>query len=100
MQFGKHSENTTRIRVDNIHIGRIHNDTVSVFETILKSKNIRRDDWIQQQILKDFGFKLNKENLPDFDTLTHERHYEDRGDWLRDKIRHFLQENGDQSNVE
>lgn len=95
MQFGKHSENATRIRVDNIHIGRVHNDTVSVFESILKDKKIKRDDWIQQQISKDFGFELIKENLAQFDLLIHEQHYEDRGDWLRDKIRHYLQNQGE-----
>lgn len=95
MQFGKHSDDMTRIRVYNIHIGRVHNDTVSIFEAALKKNKIKRDEWIQQQIVKDYGFELTKETLGQFDLLIHKQYYEDRGDWLRDKIRHFLQEQRD-----
>lgn len=90
MQFGKHSENFTRIRVNNIHIGRVHNDTIKVFEASLKAHKVNRETWIQEQSLEDFGFEITTDTLPKFDELLHSRHYEDRGDWLREKIRHFL----------
>lgn len=98
MPSGKHSDETIQIKINingqNIHFARIRRSFWDNLNHAIKDTSFSdRTKWIKEMYEKEFSIKLEtKEDLLKFDEIKYDYNYEDKSDWLRDKIRDFIKE--------
>lgn len=71
-------------------IGRLDKDIVDQLKNIVPN----RSKWIRECCLKQFGYKLSREeDILEFETLLSRNHYKNITEWLREKAREEIRNN-------
>lgn len=84
----KEHKKRTKIVIYGKHIAWIESDMLKNFNEILKIKGESRNEWIKDQCFSDFSIELQDTNsIILLDKAVKDNLYNDKSDWLRDKIR-------------
>lgn len=84
----KSFKNNKKILMYEKHIAWIENEMLEKLNIILKNKKISRHNWIKEQCMQDFSLELtNKESIANLDIIVKKNMYNDKAEWLREKIR-------------
>lgn len=75
-----------KIKIFEVHFAWVSEGLLQAFTRITGIK--RKPDWIKSCVFDDFGLELNsKEDIPKLDFLLRKGLYEDKAEWLKEKMR-------------
>jgi hypothetical protein len=79
-------EEKVKIKLFETHFAWISSSLLSDFQSATGIK--RRSDWIKKQAKQDFGITLSSsEDIPRLDMLVRAHYYDDKAEWLKEKMR-------------
>ena len=83
-------EEKKKIKLFEVHFAWVNESLLQRF--VETTGIVRRTNWIKECAKEDFGIDLQSvDDIPKLELLIRSRFYEDKGEWLREKMRKAIQ---------